>query len=302
MSLRDVKVESRDLPLASIDEPTLTSRVAMDERKLEELAANIRQNGLLEPLLVFPVGDRFKVAAGHRRLIASRRANLTAVPCRVFDSEEQAMEAAKHAENRFREDLSPAEEATYFDDLLERQFAGDVDALAAHLGETRAYVEGRINLFRGYRDVFDALLERKIAIGVAQELNKCDDDQHRAYLLDSAARNGATKAVVTGWIQQWQSQQRLTAGEPLPVSGGEQLAPIAESNYFTCYACKGTEHMHAMRPVNIHSYCLAAVIDKALAMYQNQGEYLRFPRTPDEALELSSRLVERFPDVFTVHP
>lgn len=302
MSLRDVTVESKDIPLGLIDAPRLTSRVQMDEGKLEELARNIQQNGLLEPLIVFPVADRYAVAAGHRRLLASTRAGLVAVPCRVYYSEERALEAAKHAENRFREELTPAEEAVYFDELLERDFGGDVDALAAHLGETRSYVESRVLLFRGGKEVFDALLAGKIGLGVAQELNKCTDDNHRAYLLDIVIRGGATKAVVTGYIQQWQSQQRLTSGTPAPVSGGERLAPVAETNYFTCYACGGTEHVEAMRPVNIHSHCKLAILDKALEQYQRRGDALLWPRTLEEALELAAKLIEDFPQLVTVNP
>lgn len=297
MSLRDVQVESRDIPIGLIDEPRLTARMTMDEGKLEELASNIRHNGLLEPLVVFPEGERYRVAAGHRRLLASRRAGLVAVPCRVYNTREQFMEAAKHGENRFREEMTAAEEAVYFDELLERDFNGDTDALAAHLGESRSYVESRILLFRGGQDVFDALASNKIGIGVAQELNRCTDDKHRAYLLDCAVRGGATKSVVSGWVQQWQRDQERASGEPAPSQSTYTPAAVAARNYFQCYACKGTERIEAMVPLNFHTYCIDATLEKALTLYEQRGDLLLFPATREQAVSLIERVLARFPEL-----
>lgn len=297
MNLRDVRREARDLPLALIDPPELPARLAMDEAKLEELATNIRANGVLQPIIVFPKGDRYGIAAGHRRYMASSRAGLVMIPAIVYDSQEDALEAVKYAENRFREELGPAEEAVYFSELLERDHGGDVDRLCAFLGEKRAYVEGRLALFSGDREVFDALNAGKIGLGVAQELNRCTAEEYRRYLLRQAIAGGATKAVVSGWILDWQKQQALTQPAAAPGAGGAAPAAVPELNYFTCYACRGTEHVETMRPVNVHSHCLLAIVQPALEQHRRRGDAMLAPRTVHEARELIAQLVDQFPEL-----
>lgn len=297
MSVREVKRESRDLPLALIDPPELPARASMDETKLEELATSIRAQGVLQPIIVFPKGARYGIAAGHRRFMASARAGLVAIPAIVYDSQEDALEAVKYAENRFREELNPAEEAVYFSELLERDHGGDVDRLCAAIGEKRAYVEGRLNLFAGDRTVFEALQAGKIGIGVAQELNRCTEEQYRRYLLSQAIAGGATKTVVSGWILDWEKQRALTQPPASPGAGAAPLTAIPELNYFQCYACRGSDHVEAMRPINMHGHCLLAIVDPALEQYRRRGDVLMFPRTVHEARELIVALLERFPEL-----
>lgn len=295
MSLRDISRQLREIPLDLIDAPALPSRETMDEEKLDTLTKSIARNGVISPLSIGRRGDRYEVVAGHRRSIAARRAGLASVPCVVYDSVDAAHEAIKWAENAVREDLNPAEEAIYFSDLLERDCGGDVDKLCEQLGAKRGYVEGRLLLFQGCKRVFEALQKGDIGIGVAHELNRCTEDAHRFYLLDTVVRTGATRALAASYVQQWEMQQRLASGAPLPVSGGENLAPVAQSNYFTCYACDGTDHVETMRPLNVHAHCKLATLDKALEQYRRRGDALLWPRTVEEARELAAQLLEQFP-------
>lgn len=285
-----------EIPLGLIDAPALASREAMDEEKLDELARDIRAKGVLQPLLLARVDDRYEVVAGHRRLLASTRAGLATVPALVYASKTAALEGAKYSENRYREELSPAEEAIWFAELLERDCGGDVDRLCAQLGERRGYVENRLLLFQGDPKVFDALRARQIAIGVAQQLNKCRDEPYRRYLLHQAIVGGATVAVVAGWLQDWQRSLGAapsTAADPAPASAP---GPIPEMNYFTCAVCGSTDHVHLMRPINVHDYCRLAVLDKLLEAHAHQAITV-FPRTLDEARAFAERLLARFPEL-----
>src|SRR5204862_2468204 len=143
--------------------------------------------------------DRFEVLAGHRRLIACKRAGLAAAPSIVYPGKGFAHDAIQFAENRHREDLNAADEAIWFTELLESTCGGDVDVLCERLHEKRPYVEGRLNLFAGDELVFDRLRAGKINIGVAQQLNRCTDQLRRRSLLHAAITGGATVAVVSGW-------------------------------------------------------------------------------------------------------
>lgn len=270
MSLAHLKREFREIPIGLIDEPTLAARATMDEQKLEELAADIRLKGLLQPMIVVRMGERYEIVAGHRRRLACARAGLITAPCIVYPTKEAALEGVKYSENRFREELNPAEEAVLFAELLERDCAGDVDRLCEQLGEKRSYVEGRLLLFQGDTKVFDALQDGKISIGVAHELNKCTDEGQRRSFLWNAVHGGAKTPVVKGWIEDWKRQQQYAGGSVLPPTPITAPAPVPETNFFRCYVCDGTDNIHAMRPINVHDYCRLAILEKLLAAYRGQ--------------------------------
>lgn len=259
----------RDVPIHLIDEPVLASRLGMDEEKLAELTASIRERGILQRLLLAVVGDRFEVIAGHRRFLAAQRAGLVAVPADVYPTKDAALEGAKHAENRFREDLSPAEEASYFDDLLTRDCDGDVEKLCAQVGESFDYVSSRLLLFQGCKEVFAALAERKIKLGVAIELNKVTDEIVRRALLHDCIVGGATIAIARGMVADWKRTNDL-GSQPLgEVAAASMPGPAPTSNYFTCACCGRTDNVHLMQPVNIHTHCKLAIFDPLIEAYNS---------------------------------
>lgn len=305
MTLRHVSREFRDVPLGLIDPPRLASRATMDETGLDELTASIAANGVISPLSVGKVGPRFEIIAGHRRSLAARRAGLVTVPCVIYETVDSGHEAIKFAENRHREDLNPAEEAIWFSELLDRDCGGDVDRLCEQLNIKRSYAESRLLLFQGDRDVFTALQESKIGIGVAQELNRCTDDGYRRMLLHQAIVGGATKTVVSGWIIDWQRQERYRTGQADPAAAAAPPPASPDLDFFKCYICHGRNDVHTMRPLNVHGYCIPATLDKALEQYARRGDALLYPRTIDQARELIADLLASFPDLVTVrsdHP
>ena len=123
-----MKTTLRDIAIEEIAESPHNPRRVYDEAALEELADSIREQGVLEPLLVRPraqdprppgVFFPFELVAGHRRLRGARKAGLREVPCIVRKLDDaQALEAAL-VENGHREDVTPLDEATAFARLIE---------------------------------------------------------------------------------------------------------------------------------------------------------------------------------------
>lgn len=271
MNLTDIAREFKSLPLSLIDEPALPARSSMSDEKMDELVMSIRTIGLVQPMIVARFGERFEVIAGHRRWHACHRAGLVEAICLIYPDKAAALDAIQHAENRHREDLNAADEAIWFSELLEQKYDGDVDVLCARLGEKRAYAEGRLNLFAGDPDVFDRLRRGLIQIGVAQALNKCTDQLTRRAYLHNAIVGGATVAVVNGWLMQWKRNQLATGPQEVSSEPAAMPGPVPQTNYFTCYVCQGTDNVHLMQPVNVHSYCLMAVLDQLLARYRGEA-------------------------------
>lgn len=264
-----VKPEPRDVPIGLIDPPAMPARVDMDTEKLDELCASVRKFGILQRILLVRKGDRYEVVAGHRRFLAAERLNLAAVPADVYPTNEAAQEGIMHAENRFREDLSPAEEAIKFQEIYDGVAGGDVDRVCEIVGESRSYVEDRLMLFQGCPHVFDALKERKIKLGVAVELNKVTDERVRRAILYDCIANGATVAVARGMVTEWKRSADMGSAPLPPPESSSAPGAVPETSYFTCICCGGTDNVHLMVPVNVHQHCKMAILDRLLAAYNN---------------------------------
>ncbi len=261
MSALAIKRSWQHVPLRLIDPPESRSRTHYDPQKMDELVASIKANGILQNLVLARNGDRFIVIAGDRRSIAAERAGLLDVPALVFESRSDAEDAAQSDENIKREELSVADEAMWFAERLESKYGGDVDKLCAALGLKRAYVEGRLLLFQGDEDVFRALGDGKITIGVAHELNKVTDQQIRRSFLVDAVNGGATVSLVTSWVATWRA---AFGHQPSSSPATSELPPsMVPNNPNVCLIC-GTakpEHQHLMLWVPIHSHCKLAIFD-----------------------------------------
>jgi ParB family chromosome partitioning protein len=205
-----------EVPLASIDEPTLPMRENMDDGKLLELQHSIERLGVLQPIRLRPKGDgRFEVVSGHRRLLASRAAGLASIPA-VLHADDATLIAARVAENVVREDVPPAEEAVYYAQLYEAH-GKDVDAIATLVGRSRAYVEERLLLLQGDPVVLEALGRSEISLGVAQELNRFKVEADRRYHLEYAVRTGCSVRQMRDWRNQANTRAELAAAAPAPL-------------------------------------------------------------------------------------
>lgn len=265
MTVAQVAREFRELPLATIDDPALPSRSAMDDTKMDELVSSIRANGLIQPLVVARVGERYEVIAGHRRFKGAGRAGLVTVPCFVYPSKDVDLTIVQAHENSRREDLNPADEALWFSDLLEHKCEGDIERLCGLVGETLAYVDGRLALFHGDPKVFEALQSGHIKIGVAHELNKLPDAHYRNYYLQCAIREGSTVAVVTGWVTDWKNTFGALPASAPPVTAPGQVVPGPSYDPHRCYLCERSDPRYIPESIAVHTHCKIALLDPMLA-------------------------------------
>lgn len=96
-----------------IDDPVVAMRSELDRNELFELADNIKQNGLINPITIRPSGDRFEVVAGHRRLSACKIAGKIKIACVVRILSDSEVFAIKAAENLERADINPIDESVF---------------------------------------------------------------------------------------------------------------------------------------------------------------------------------------------
>lgn len=238
----------------------------MDEVALAELAESIRRVGVIEPLVIERTGDRFRVIAGHRRLIACGIVHFSPVPCLVRNAGEVDPAAVAVAENYYREDVNPAEEAIFLDRLLKDRCNGDVDLLATLIRHRREYIDDRLLLLRGSEEVLHELAARRIPLAVARELNKVKDPGQRVMYLDAAIRGGATASVVRTWRSGSELTEQPAPANGIPSDPAAASATVAPAPVMECLFCGDADDPHLIEVVYLHRQCrkfLGRILDRS---------------------------------------
>ena len=165
------------ISLASLTESPSNPRKHFDPAKLEELARNIKELGILEPLLVRAHangnGETHEIICGHRRYRAARMASLTEVPATVREVSDDQVRLIQLAENAAREDLSPIEEAEAYAALVAEGMS--LGAIAETLGKKTRQVARRLPLAKLPKRVKDALSAGHIQVGHAELIGVIPD-------------------------------------------------------------------------------------------------------------------------------
>lgn len=153
------KGELRKLPVEFLQPGKYQPRKDMAPEALEDLANSVKAQGIIQPIVVRPVGEnRFEIIAGERRWRAAQLAGLDTVPCLVKDVPDEAAVAIALIENIQREDLNPLEEATALHRLME-EFELTHQSVAEAVGKSRTTVTNLLRLMQLNDDV-KILLER----------------------------------------------------------------------------------------------------------------------------------------------
>jgi ParB family transcriptional regulator, chromosome partitioning protein len=144
-------------------------RIKLDEQRLNELVASIRQNGVLQPILVRPLGDSYQLVAGERRLSAAQRAGLLKIPAIVRDIPDERLLELALVENIQREELNPIEEAQAYQNLMENLNLSQ-EELAQRLGKERSTLANSLRLLKLPPAVKLFVAEGKVSPGHARAL------------------------------------------------------------------------------------------------------------------------------------
>jgi len=171
----------RELPLEKVVPNPSQPRMTWHEETLQELAASIKEHGVLQPILVRPSGDQYEIIAGERRWRSSKTAGKETIPAIVerFD-DATALEIAL-IENLQREDLSPLDEAVIYKKMTD-ELGYSIRQLAGKLGKDKGYVENRLRLASAPDDVREMVAKRYDTLSAAYELMKLEDKRRRRSL------------------------------------------------------------------------------------------------------------------------
>ena len=168
------KEQQRALPVGSLQPGKYQPRTRMDKDSLEELAASIRAQGLMQPILVRPVAgslgeDRFEIVAGERRWRAAQMAGLTEVPTLIREIPDESALAMALIENIQRENLNPLEEAQGLQRLID-EFSMTHQQAADAVGRSRPAASNLLRLLQLVPPVQELLMSGEIDMGHARSL------------------------------------------------------------------------------------------------------------------------------------
>jgi ParB family transcriptional regulator, chromosome partitioning protein len=208
-----------EIPLDAVQPNPRQPRQVFDEEAMAELVHSIREVGLLQPVVVRPLGgDRYELIMGERRMRAARQAGLTELPAIVRASGDDVMLRDALLENLHRAQLNPLEEANAYDQLLQ-DFDCTHDELASRIGRSRPQISNTLRLLK-----LPALVQRRIAAGVLSA-------GHARALLgleDAAAQERLAQRIVAEGLSVRSVEEIVSFGGDEPVERARRnRAPVA---------------------------------------------------------------------------
>jgi ParB family chromosome partitioning protein len=198
------------IPVAAISPNPRQPRVRFDPAELAELAASIREHGIIQPLIVRrgEQPDQYTLIAGERRLLAARQAALERVPAIVREATQQELVELALIENVQRADLSPLEAAEAYRQLVE-DFGLSHEAVATRVGKSRVAVTNTLRLLKLPAAVQEAVAQVRISEGHARALLALTNPQAQVAALQSILQHDLN-------VRQTEELVRKLSGERPP--------------------------------------------------------------------------------------
>lgn len=156
-------------------------RLAFDEDGLKELSESIKQHGIIQPLVLRKLGNKYEIIAGERRYKAATMAGLQTVPCIISDIDDNQSAEIALVENIQRRNLTPIEEAKSYKNLLDRGYLTQTE-LAEKMGVSQSSIANKLRLLNLADEVQEALLQEKISERHARSLLALPKDEQIEWL------------------------------------------------------------------------------------------------------------------------
>ncbi len=205
------------LPITDISRNPRQPRSQMDQEELEELAASIRKNGILQPLIVAPTDEpgKYVLIAGERRLLAASMAGHDSVPVVVREASEQERLELALIENVQRADLTPLEAAEAY-----RQLADDFnlshEQIAQQLGKSRVAITNTLRLLKLPEDVRHSLATGEISEGHARVLLSLPNSQAQSAVLQTIIKHELNVRKTEDLVRKYLGQRPPSQSKPAP--------------------------------------------------------------------------------------
>ncbi|HDD35309.1 MAG TPA: ParB/RepB/Spo0J family partition protein [Candidatus Desulfofervidus auxilii] len=257
------------IALSLLTPPKTPLRERAQDEDIATLADSIKKIGLLHPILVRKVGDKYQVVCGHRRFLACKMAGLEKVKCIVTDDNEESDLEKMLAENIARKDMSPLEEAHFFNEALEK-LDHTPHSLAETIGRTTDYVKKRLKILKWPVELQEAVHKKFINMAVGEQLAKITDEDVRMRYLSDCIQRKISAVTVEQWVNMWLAskdykEQGFT--DPRQTPAAKKVADV----YIRCETCGKQRVFKFMRSLVVCEDCLA-LINQFFEEYMREAE------------------------------
>lgn len=167
-----------NVPIEDIIPNRFQPRLSFDESSLQELASSIKEHGIIQPLVLRRLGDKYEIIAGERRYKASKMAGLTSVPAIISNIDDKKSAEVAIVENVQRKDLTSIEEAKSYKALLDKGYLTQ-EELAKKMGLSQSAISNKLRLLTLSDNVQDALMQGKISERHARSLLQLNSFQEQ---------------------------------------------------------------------------------------------------------------------------
>ena len=204
-----------EIPITSLSPNPNQPRVHFDEATLEELAASIREIGVLQPVLARDMGNgSYQLVAGERRWRAARRAGLTTIPAVVRRTDDLSSVEQALVENLHRQDLTPLEEAAAYQQLIE-DFGLTHEQVSSRVGKSRSAVTNTLRLMTLPPSIQHLLADGRLSAGHARALLGSPDRAFQEHLARRTVSDGLSVRAVEDAIR----DRQAGGGDEAPGAG-----------------------------------------------------------------------------------
>ena len=220
--------ELRDVDIDLIEPNTVQPRTRFDENQLNELAQSIKENGLVQPVLLRKIGEnRFQLVAGERRWRAAQRAGLQTIPAVIREIPDNKMLELALIENIQRQELNAIEEAYAYKRLIET-LGLTQETVAQRVGRDRTFVTNYLRLLRLPDDIQQLVEENKISMGHARALLGIDDQSKQRELANRVVERDLSVRETERIVKQVVATGNVK-DEVLPVKVSDANVRLAET-------------------------------------------------------------------------
>ena len=206
-----------EIPVASVRPNRFQPRARFDEEELSSLAESIREVGLLQPVLVRPVGDEYELIAGERRWRAARRVGLQTIPALVRHTDDNASLEHALVENLHRADLNPIEEAAAYQQLIE-DFQLTHEQVSGRVGQSRAAITNKLRLLQLPPAVQKLVQEGQLDMGHARALLGTPDRAYQEQLARRVVSEGLSVRAVEDAVRARQQDDPAPSTRATPAT------------------------------------------------------------------------------------
>ncbi len=251
-------LETISVPIDQIDVPkTQHIRLQRDDPALDGLARSLTRHGLMNPITVRAVDERYELIAGSRRLRAAKIAGWVEIPITVLEATDDDARDMTLIENVQRLDLTPIEEGVAVQAIIDTDDP-PMDELCRRLGKSENWINGRLALLRWPPSLQQAVHTGDLKLSVASILARVPNPDTRENLTAQAIANGINARTASLWLQQEQAHAPVRAAPETDQAAPVQVNQAYETRVI-CACCKVPTALPQTSNLIMCSNCVAMV-------------------------------------------